>query len=123
MNVLAIAVDTLRADHVSCYGYRHKTTPFLDKYAKKRVGFENFYAPGIPTQPSYTTFYTGVHPIVHQIVTHGGKVDLDPKIPIFTEILQKANYLTCAVDNLWRMKPWFVRGYEFYVDPSVHQKY
>ena len=123
MNILAIAVDTLRADHVSCYGYEYKTTPFLDEYATRGVRFENFYAPGIPTQPSFTTFYTGVHPITHQIVAHGGKVALDRKIPVFTEILQKAGYLTCAIDNLWKMKPWFTRGYEFYIDPSARREY
>lgn len=123
MNIVVIAIDTLRADHLSCYGYKRKTSPFLDSYAQNGVLFENFYAPGIPTQPSFTTFYTGQHPLIHRIVGHGGKVELDEKTPAFTEELQKAGYITAAVDNLWRMKHWFIRGYEFYIDPSVHAKY
>ena len=42
MNIICIAIDTLRTDHLSCYGYRRKTSPFLDEYAQEGVLFENF---------------------------------------------------------------------------------
>ncbi len=122
MNIICVAIDTLRADHLSCYGYKKKTSPFIDNYAKQGTLFENFYASGIPTHPSFTTFYTGEHPITHRIVSHNGKVNLDSNTPVFTEELQKSGYITCAVDSLWRGKPWFTRGYEFYIDSSVHHK-
>lgn len=123
MNILFIAIDTLRADHLSYYGYKRKTSPFLDNLAERGALFKNFYAPGIPTQPSFTTVFTGLHAITHRVVGHGGKVELDDNLPYFTEQLQKKGYLTCAVDNLWKMKQYFNRGYEFYIDPSFRHQY
>jgi arylsulfatase A-like enzyme len=51
-------------------------------------------------------------------VSLGGRVDLSDKIPVLPELLQKAGYTTCAVDNLYDTKWWFARGYEFYINPS-----
>ena len=118
MNFLVIAIDTLRADHLGCYGYRRQTSPNIDALADSGVLFEKLFAPAIPTQPSYTTVYTGQHSITHGIVTHGGQAELSPDAPFLTEILQKAGYHTCAVDNLVRMKPWFARGYSEYTVPE-----
>jgi arylsulfatase A-like enzyme len=118
MNVLLILVDTLRADHLGCYGYPLPTSPTIDAVARQGVRFESCYAPCIPTTPAHTTLYTGMHPISHNIVCHGGSVDLDRRIPVLPELLQRAGYTTCAVDNLFDQKPWLARGYEFYVNPS-----
>ena len=54
MKVLFIAVDTLRADHLSCYGYKFKTSPNLDKLAEEGTIFLNAIANGIPTTPGFT---------------------------------------------------------------------
>lgn len=118
MNIVFILVDTLRADHLGCYGYPKPTTPFLDSFAQQSVVFDRFFAPGIPTTPAHTTIYTGLHPISHNIVAHGGTADLDRRIPVLPELLQSAGYSTCAVDNLFDIKPWLARGYEFYINPS-----
>ena len=119
MNVVLVALDTVRADHLGCYGYRFPTSPTLDAFAETAVRFETCRAPGIPTTPSYTTTFTGQYPITHGIVTHGGGRDIDGQRPWLPEILLKAGYTTCAVDNLFRMKSWFGRGYEFLIDPSL----
>jgi arylsulfatase len=118
MNIVFIDVDTLRADHLGCYGYAKPTSPAIDRLAAEGVLFERCYAPGIPTTPAHTTIYTGMHPLSHNIVSHGGAVDLNRKIPVFPERLQQAGYTTCAVDNLFDMKPWLARGYEYYINPS-----
>ncbi|MCD6408711.1 sulfatase-like hydrolase/transferase [bacterium] len=123
MNVILIALDTLRADHLGIYGYKKPTSPFIDKFGKNAVVFENFFAPSIPTQPSYTTFFTGQFSLTHRIITHGGKEKINPESPWLPEILLKNDYLTCAVDNLAVMKNWFLRGYEFYINPSITIKY
>jgi len=123
MNVLLVALDTVRADHLSCYGYRYRTTPNIDELAEEGVLCERMYAPGIPTQPSYTTIFTGQYSITHGIVTHGGVAELSKDAPWFPRILQQHGYTTCAVSNLWRMKGWFSRGFEFYVDPSHRVPY
>lgn len=120
MNILLIVVDTLRADHLGCYGYLQPTSPNLDRLAADGVVFQRCFAPGIPTTPAHTTLYTGLHPISHGVVSHGGKYDLDRKTPVLAELLQKAGYTTAAVDNLFDVKPWLARGYEFYINPAFH---
>ncbi len=118
-NILLITIDTLRADHLGCYGYEHPTSPNIDKLAKEGALLECIFCPGIPTHPSYTTLYTGQHPITHGIVAHGGRAQLDPDAPFLPETLLNEGYTTCAVDNLQRSRIWFGRGYEYYIDPSV----
>jgi len=117
MNIVLIAIDTLSARHMGCYGYEKNTTPFMDEYAKEGVLFKSLYCQAIPTQPTFTSLYTGQYAITHGIVSHGGTRTLDKSAPFFTEILQRNGYTTCAVDNLSKHKPWFVRGYEFYINP------
>ncbi len=59
-NIILISIDTIRADHLSCYGYEHKTTPNIDAFAEDAVLFENCFA-NIPlTLPSHASMLTGV---------------------------------------------------------------
>ena len=111
MNVLLIAIDTLRRDHMSCYGYPRLTTPHIDRLAAGGVQFMDSFSPFIPTHPGFTTLFTGVDVMEHQIVTQGGKLDLDPAIPMLAEVLQANGYRTGAADNLRR---WFSRGFDRY---------
>src|ERR1051325_6210730 len=113
MNIVFIVIDTLRASRLGCYGYGKPTSPAMDRLAREGARFERAFAPGIPTTPAHTTIFTGMHPISHNIVTHGGSVDLDRRIPVLPELLQRSGYTTAAVDNLFNIKPWLARGYEF----------
>ena len=119
VNILLIVVDALRANHLGCYGYSHPTSPTMDALAQEGALGEGLFCPGLPTQPSFTTLYTGQHPITHGIGAHGGMAKLSKEAPILPELFLHAGYTTCAVDNLWRARPWFGRGYEFYLDPSI----
>jgi arylsulfatase A-like enzyme len=119
VNVLLIVVDTLRADHLGCYGHRHGTSPNIDALATGGVLAERMFCEAIPTQPSFTTLYTGLHPIVHGIIAHNDNAVLTRKTPVLPELFLEAGYATCAVDNLGRARPWFQRGYEFIIDPSL----
>ena len=110
MNILVIAIDTLRADHLGCYGYPLPTSPHIDRLAREGVVFQCF-SPHIPTHPGYTTLFTGKDVMAHQIVCQGGKVELDPKVRLLAEILRENGYFTAAADNLGR---WFSRGFELY---------
>lgn len=121
MKVLFIAIDTLRADHLSCYGYQRPTSPNIDKFAREGVLFLNAFAPSIPTTPAYTVMYTGLHGITTGIVSHGAKDKaqyLDPNIPVLPQILREKGYITAAVDNLYDIKNYFVRGYDYYMKTS-----
>jgi len=121
MNLLLIAIDTLRADHMGCYGYERATTPHMDAFAQKAVVFDRHIAAAIPTHPSFTTLHTGQFSITHGIVAHGGSRDIPRDAPWMPSLLHAAGYTTCAVDNLsqWRMD--FHRGFEFYIDPTKRQ--
>ncbi|RLF16743.1 MAG: sulfatase [Thermoprotei archaeon] len=115
-NIILIAIDTLRADHLSCYGYEKKTSPTIDEIASNGILFENAIAPGIPTHPGYTTIFTGMHPLRHRIVCHMGQEVLSYDIPTLPQYLYNSGYLTVAIDNLVATKaPWFIRGFEVYV--------
>lgn len=120
-NILLITIDTLRADHLGCYGYHQDTSPNIDRLAAEGVLCEQFFCSGIPTQPSYTTLYTGQHPICHGILAHGGKNQLAKEAPFLPQVLLGSGYTTCAVDNLLQERAWFSRGFEFYIDPSVRR--
>jgi arylsulfatase len=118
MNFLLIGIDSLRADRLGCYGYHRPTSPFLDRMAGEGICFDNFYAPGIPTQPSFTTLFTGQLPTTHGVVAHRGNWALDDEAPFFPEILSRAGYETGAVDNLAdHHQAWFSRGFEDYINP------
>jgi arylsulfatase len=118
-NVVLVVVDTLRADHLGCYGYHRPTSPFMDRLAGQGVTGERLFCAALPTQPSFTTLYTGQHPLTHGIVAHGGDAELGVDAPSLPESFLQAGYTTCAADNLWRARSWLGRGWEFYIDPSL----
>jgi arylsulfatase A-like enzyme len=118
LNILVIAVDTLRADHLGCYGYARATSPNIDALAAESVLCERHISPAIPTHPAFTTLNTGQFSITHGVVAHGGSRDIPRSSPWLPLLLHQHGYTTCAVDNLsqWRLD--FHRGYEFYIDPT-----
>lgn len=120
-NIIILAVDTLRADHLGCYGYRRPTSPNIDALAAEGVLAERLFCPAIPTFPSFTTLYTGQHPLTHGIIAHGGNAQLAREAPHLVPLFLQAGYTTCAVDNLMRERLWFGRGYEFYIDPGMRR--
>jgi arylsulfatase len=119
-NIILISADSLRADHLGCYGYRFPTSPNMDAMACDGVLAEKMFCPVLPTQPSHTTIFTGQHPLTHGVVSHGGKAKLARGCPFLPEVLLAEGYTTCAVDTLFRERMWFHRGYEYIIDPGVH---
>lgn len=73
MRVLYMDIDSLRADHVGCYGYRRATTPNIDALAADGVRFTNVYASDVPCLPSRTALATGTFGIRNGVVNHGGR--------------------------------------------------
>ena len=92
-NVLLITLDTLRADHLSCYGYKRTTSPSLDRLARQGVIFDNAFANSSWTLPSHASMFTGYLP-------HEHKADwtepLAKKFPTLAEALAAQGYLTAA---------------------------
>ena len=72
MNVLFIDIDTLRPDHMGCYGYGRNTTPNIDAIAKEGVRFDNYYCSDAPCLPSRAALVSGTFGIKNGVVGHGG---------------------------------------------------
>ena len=58
-NLVLIGIDSLRADHMSLYGYDRLTTPHVDRWARTGTVFERAFSPNIPTTSGYTAMFTG----------------------------------------------------------------
>jgi arylsulfatase A-like enzyme len=70
-NVFLITIDTLRADHVHCYGYGPIKTPALDKLAKEGVRFAQAFTPSPITNASHTNILTGLLSSSHGVIEFG----------------------------------------------------
>ncbi|WP_105614050.1 sulfatase [Vallitalea okinawensis] len=72
MRILYLDLDTLRPDHLGCYGYHRNTSPNLDKICEDGVRFDNYYCSDAPCLPSRTALMTGKFGIHTGVVGHGG---------------------------------------------------
>jgi arylsulfatase A-like enzyme len=79
-NIVLISIDTLRRDHLSTYGYRKKTSPFLDTLAGESAVFNNAIAQAPYTVTSHITMMTSLWPSTHQILTHDYQDRLLPQV-------------------------------------------
>ena len=91
-NIVVIVVDTLRADHLSSYGYEKPTSKNIDTLAQEGVLFENAYATAPYTLPSHASMLTGLYTFSHQAYD----TPLDNKYPTLGESLQSLGYRTAA---------------------------
>ncbi|MBN1878062.1 MAG: sulfatase [Anaerolineae bacterium] len=72
MRILFIDIDTLRPDHLGCYGYHRNTSPNLDRIAQDAVRFENNYVSDAPCLPSRTALWSGRYGFRTGVVGHMG---------------------------------------------------
>src|SRR5690348_11623044 len=96
-NLLTMAVDTLRADHLSCYGYPRLTSPHLDRLAAQGVLFERCYAPSVPTTPAYTSMLTGMDVMSTRMVALQPKEPLPERLRTLPEVLRERGYVSTCV--------------------------
>ena len=122
--VILVVVDTLRADHLSLYGYERPTSPTLDVWARQGRVFDNALAPSPWTLPSFGSLYTGRWPLIHQagiaegLHPSGQTLPLGPTagVPTLAETLRAVGYRTIAVANNPFLAPTFgmARGFDIY---------
>src|SRR3981189_137823 len=93
-DVYLITIDTLRADHVGCYGYKQIETPALDSLAADGVRFENAFSHSPITNTSHTSILTGVLPSAHGVTDFG--VPLSPQHTTWAQLHKKKGYQTAA---------------------------
>ena len=72
MRILYIDIDSLRPDHLGCYGYHRNTSPHIDGLAREGVRFENVYVSDAPCLPSRTALWSGRCGFRTGVVNHGG---------------------------------------------------
>jgi len=115
-NVLLITLDTTRADHLGCYGYKPAKTPNLDRLAQEGVRFTRAYCPAPLTLPSHASIMTGLYPVTHGVRNNGH--DLPSGIRTLAEILKGRGYSTAAFVSFFSVDSRFGldRGFDVYDD-------
>ena len=86
-DVFLITIDTLRADHVHCYGYENIQTPALDGLAKDGIRFSQAFTPSPITNTSHISILTGLLPSSHGVTDFA--VPLKPSHPTLAELLKR----------------------------------
>ncbi len=116
-SVILITIDTLRPDHLGCYGNRTVPTPTIDKLGRDGVIFRRAIAQVPLTLPSHVAILTGTYPMwngVEDLTTDG----LSPGIPTLGDVFKKRGYSTAAfvsafvLNSMWGLK----RGFDTYDD-------
>jgi len=121
-SVLLVTIDTLRADHVSAYGYTVRTTPRLDRLASEGVLFEQAYAGITVTGPSHATLMTGRPARAHGVVRNGYR--LPPGTETLSGILKDKGWSTAAVVSAYPLSRRFglAAGFDAYDDTFLAEE-
>ncbi len=101
-NIIIISVDTLRADHLGCYGYPLNTSPHIDAFARDGILFSNCYTLTPLTAPSFSTLLTSLP--AHQ---HGAKrngLSIYRKIKTLPYFLKRYGYRSVAFVSNWPLR-------------------
>ncbi|MFH2000758.1 MAG: sulfatase-like hydrolase/transferase [Planctomycetota bacterium] len=119
-NLLLITIDTLRADHLGCYGYSDAKTPVIDRLADQGTLFERAYACAPTTLPSHAGILTGLYPPSTGI-RDNGLFRLPSSIVTVTEVLHDHGFTTGAVLAADPLNQRFGldQGFDFYDAPGV----
>ncbi len=116
-DIFLVTIDTLRADHVHCYGYSQIETPALDGLAKDGIRFAQAFTPSPLTNSSHASILTGLLPQSHGVTDFA--IPLSPAHPTAAELLKQLTYHTAAfigavILDSKSLAPGFDRGFDFY---------
>lgn len=122
-NVFLVTVDTLRSDHVGCYGYSGVKTPAMDGLARDGIRFANAFTPVPVTNSSHASILTGLYPSSHGVTDFG--VALSATHVTWAALLQKHGYATAAfigavVLDSKTLAPGFDQGFDYYDNFPPH---
>jgi arylsulfatase A-like enzyme len=125
-NVVLVSLDTLRADHVSAYGYERPTSPNLDRLAAEGILFEQAFSHAPHTAQSHMSLFTSLYPGEHGVhnFQDGPPVRLDDEIPTLAELLQSSGYRTRGVVSGGNISGslGFDRGFDRYDELNRHPR-
>ena len=110
-NLLLITLDTLRADHLGCYGYGRDTSPALDRFATSSTLFVDVTCSMPTTLPSHATIFTGLSPAVHGL-TRNGMVPERDLVTVFDRFADRG-LRTAAIVSAGVVQVRFLTGFGF----------
>jgi choline-sulfatase len=124
-DIFLVTIDTLRADHVRCYGYADVETPALDALAHDGIRFTQAFTPSPITNTSHTSILTGRMPSAHGVTDFG--VPLTATHVIWAELLHQRGYRTAAfigavILDSKSLAPGLDRGFDYYDNFPEHAK-
>lgn len=119
-SVVLIIIDTLRADHLSCYGYHRETSPVIDSLAASGVMMEHPVAQSSWTLPATATIMSGISPVAHGAGMHvptGEVYGMDPEMPLLAMEMKRNGYETAGFFNIYLLSGdfGFHRGFDLFV--------
>ena len=116
-NIILITIDTLRADHLGCYGYQHIRTPNIDRLAAEGTRFTTTVTAAPLTLPAHCSILTGTYPMFHGVRDNVG-YRLDPATETLAQILKQHGYETGAFVGAYVLDRAFGlgTGFDFYYD-------
>ena len=114
--IILISLDTLRADHLGCYGYHRNTSPFIDAFAKESILFEDAVVQSPWTLPSHMSIMTSLYPSSHGVFNKNTRL-ADENVTL-AELLHDAGYQTAAFVDGGYMNALFGfdQGFDVYDD-------
>lgn len=115
-NIILIECCTLRADHMSCYGYHRETTPFLSSLAQEGLLFTNTFSQSTWTAASNASLFTSLYPVAFR--SKKSHIRINKEINTLAEVLKGNGYRTCAVSsnaNVFR-KGGFAQGFDSFYE-------
>ncbi|MFC2169904.1 sulfatase-like hydrolase/transferase [Acidobacteriota bacterium] len=124
LNVLFISLDTLRADHLGCYGYEGIETPNIDQLAREGILFKNATCQIPLTLPSHSSIFTGTHPAFHGVRDNSGFYLESDKVTL-AEVMKEHGWTASAfigafvLDSRWGLD----QGIDYYYDNFDFTKY
>ena len=118
VNVVFVLIDTLRADHLSSYGYERATSPVLDAIARSGVRFSSVQSQASWTKASMASMWTGAYPVRTGILRYKQALPDTVKTP--AEILRSAGFRTAGIwRNGWIANNFgFSQGFDVYYRPA-----
>ncbi len=96
-DIIILMLDTQRADHLSCYGYAHETSPHIDALASEATQFTQAVSPAQWTLPAHASLFTGLYTAQHTMTQQNSR--LPDAIPTLAERLRAAGYFTALFSN------------------------
>jgi choline-sulfatase len=117
INVVLITIDTVRADHLGCYGYKNIQTPTLDSLGRDGIVFERAISQVPLTWPSHAAILTGLYPFQNGVQDFTGQ-PLDAHFRSVAQAFKAHGYATGAVMSAFVLdRSWgLARGFDFYDD-------